>query len=262
MKALVTGFKGFIGSNLYRELFSKGNKVYGWEKDKNYNNPKLEEIVRKVDVIFHVGAISDTSLQDANEMMWYNYHCSKILFDLAQKYNKQVVYSSSAAIYGKKGVPSNIYGWSKLAAEDYGMAICDKFISLRYFNVYGPGEEHKGKMASVAFQGWKLGKFNLFPGNPKRDFVYVKDVVDANIASVEAVKGIYEVGFGKARTFESLLNGIKIPFGYHSKEKIPFWYQNYTCADPTKRVKGWVPEFNIELGTQKYKEYLNETYNG
>lgn len=256
MKTLITGFRGFIGSNLYRELLSKDGKIYGWEKHNDYSDPQLEDIVKDVDVIFHIGAISDTSLQDANEMMWYNYHCSKILFDLAQKHNKQVVYSSSAAVYGKEGVPSNIYGWSKLAAEDYGMATCDKFVSLRYFNVYGPGEEHKGKMSSVAFQGKKLGRFNLFPGNPKRDFVYVKDVVSANLAAVNAEKGIYEVGYGEARTFESLLDGMNVPFGYHSESKIPFWYQNYTCANPDKRIKGWVPQYNVEKGTEDYKQYL------
>ena len=89
------------------------------------------------DIIFHVGAISDTSLQDVAEMMRYNYSASKKLFDLAQAHHKKIIYSSSAACGWGGNEPSNVYGWSKLLAEDYGMAKCDKFVSLRYFNVYG-----------------------------------------------------------------------------------------------------------------------------
>ena len=91
-----------------------------------------------------------------------------------------------------------------------------KFYALRYFNVYGPGEENKGNMASVAFQAHRMGKFDLFPGNPKRDFVYVKDVVSATIYPIfnDILSGVYEVGSGEARTFEDVLNIMGVKYKY------------------------------------------------
>ena len=126
--------------------------VYQIHQDKNQweNDLELENQVKNCDGIFHIGAISDTTLQDCNEMLYWNYTLSKKLFDLARKYDKKVVYSSSAATYGLgNGIPTNIYGWSKQLAEEYGLKANEKFVALRYFNVYGPGEEHKGKMASL-----------------------------------------------------------------------------------------------------------------
>src|SRR5215510_1601565 len=153
-KVLITGHEGFIGKNLSRRF----EGFVGIEKkfidDKKWKE-RLEFCISLCDIIFHVGAISDTSLQDHNEMLKYNYIFSKSIFDIAQAKKKKVIFSSSAAIYGEDGFPTNIYGWSKLLAENYGMAVCDDFVSLRYFNVYGPGEGHKGKMASVAYQAWK-----------------------------------------------------------------------------------------------------------
>ena len=97
----------------------------------------------------------------------YNYEFSRKLFDYAESFDKKVVYSSSAANTGDNGMPSNIYGWSKYVTENYGMAKVSNFVALRYFNVYGPGEEHKGKMASVAYQAYQKGEFKLFPKKPK-----------------------------------------------------------------------------------------------
>ena len=173
MKYLITGHTGFIGKNLLKHISedvvvkieSDWMEIGDWRYD-------LEMVIQDVDVIFHIGAISDTTLQDPTEMLRYNYVFSKELFDLAQKYKKKVIYSSSAACYGDgDGIPNNIYGWSKLMAEQYGIAKCDDFVALRYFNVYGPGEDHKGTMSSIALQSWN-GEINkLFPKKPKRDFV-------------------------------------------------------------------------------------------
>ena len=262
MNILLTGYRGFIGCALYRKLKELGHRVVVIEKSfVDTEIGRIKSRVMAVDLIFHVGAISDTSLEDQSEMLKYNYSFSKQLFDLAQRYKKKVIYSSSAACLGDgDGVPNNIYGWSKLLAEDYGMAKCDEFVSLRYFNVYGPGEQNKGKMASVAYQAWEKEFFRLFPARPKRDFVYIDDVVYANICAMDAPKGIYEVGYGEARTFESLLDGMGIVYTHCDPVETPSWYQYYTCADKEKRVPCWKPRFNVEKGTKRYKEHLNEIF--
>lgn len=264
-KYIVTGTDGFIGSRLKQRLEQDGHEVYNIEQ---HHWPMIEETldqhIWKCDGIFHVGAIADTTLQDPNKMLYYNYTCSKKIFDLARKFNKKVVYSSSAAVYGTDDKPTNIYGWSKLLAEEYGVALFAKnvnFVALRYFNVYGPGESHKGKMASVAYQAWNeehLGNFKLFPGKPKRDFVYIDDVVDANIHAMDSwAYGVYEVGSGKAETFENLIDGMGVKYTYHNEDKIPSWYQFFTQANKEKFIPGWQPKYNILEGTKKYKEYLN-----
>ena len=180
MKILLTGSDGFIGKNVYKRINDNIAPIEIFCIEKDFINSvnwktDLEEYVKQNDVVLHIGAISDTMLKDANKMMKYNYLFSKELFDLAQKHNKKVVYSSSAANTGESGTPSNIYGWSKFITEQYGLAKVNNFYALRYFNVYGPGEEHKGKMASVAHQAWKIGSFTLFPKKPERDFVYIDD---------------------------------------------------------------------------------------
>ena len=256
MKVVLTGSKGFIGSALLKAL-KKQKNTYVWllNQDKNQwnDNYGLDESVKTCDVIFHVGAISDTTLQDCNEMLYWNYTLSKKLFDLARKYNKRVVYSSSAATYGLgDNLPTNIYGWSKKLAEEYGLKACKKFVALRYFNVYGPGEDHKGKMASVAYQAYKKGSFTLFPKKPKRDFVYIDDVVNANLAAAKLDRGVFDVGYGEAVLFEDLVSGMGINYNYTSEDKIPSWYQYYTCADKKMRVPGWVPKYDVKKGTKKY----------
>jgi len=259
---IVTGTDGFIGKRVadhlerFNHTIIRITQEVGWDME-------LENNVKSCDGIFHIGAISDTTLQDANIMLYYNFTLSKRLFDLARKYDKRVVYSSSAANYGNgDGVPNNIYGWSKLLAEEYGLQACKKFVALRYFNVYGPGEEHKGKMASVAYQAWNeehLGNFKLFPGEPKRDFVYIDDVVDANIHAMENwVHGVFEVGSGKAETFESLVGGMEIEYEYHDKDKIPGWYQFFTEADERKFMPNWKPKYNVQKGTKKYRDWLDK----
>ena len=151
-KALVTGALGFVGSNLYKELSKRGYtintieetllKITEWKYDLLY----YLNIINP-DVIFHVGACANTLETDANYMMTRNYESTKVICDWCVINNKPIVYSSSAANYGDTGLyPSNLYGWSKYIAEDY-VTKCGG-ISLRYFNVYGPGEQYKGNMAS------------------------------------------------------------------------------------------------------------------
>ena len=141
----------------------------------------------------------------------------------------------------------------------------EDFIALRYFNVYGPGEENKGNMSSVAHQAHLImqkgmGKFMLFPGNPKRDFVYIEDVVDATIYPIfnDVSKGVYEVGSGEARTFEDVLDLMEIPYEYRDEKDTPDGYQFFTEANVDNFMEDWKPQYNLEKGIKKYKDYLNE----
>ena len=257
-KYIVTGTDGFIGKKVAKAIEASGNDVIsitqfnGWDLE-------LSDKVKECDGIFHIGAISDTTVQDANKMLYFNYTLSKRLFDLARKYDKKIVYSSSAANYGSgDGIPNNIYGWSKLLAEEYGLKACEKFVALRYFNVYGPGEEHKGKMASVAYQSYLQGDFKLFPGEIRRDFVFIDDVVEANLQAMKLDRGLFDVGTGNAEKFEDLVGGMNIQFDYHTEDKIPKWYQFFTQADRKKFIPGWEPLYNVKKGTKLYREYLDE----
>jgi len=260
MNILLTGSNGFIGKNIHKKL--QHENVFCLEKGFMDNKDwlvDLEKYVDDSDAILHVGAISDTMLKDPNEMLKYNYVFSKHLFDLAEKHNKKVIYSSSAANKGQTGNPSNIYGWSKFITEQYGLAKVKNFYALRYFNVYGPGEEHKGKMASVAYQAWKIGSFNLFPKKPERDFVFIDDVVDATLYPLlnDVERGVYEVGSGRAHTFEDVLDLMEIPFTYKNEKEIPSGYQFFTLSQPLLYIKGWEPKTDLKNGIKKYKKYLN-----
>jgi ADP-L-glycero-D-manno-heptose 6-epimerase len=267
--AIVTGSKGFIGKNLVNKL--QKNTQYNVVEinedifnDDNWDNNLINILKKnKPNVIFHVGACSDTLEKDVNYMMKLNFESTKILTDYCVNNNSKIIYSSSAANYGENNkYPSNLYGWSKYVAEKY--VISNKGVGLRYFNVYGPGEEHKGKMSSIAYQSFikeKNGQeCKLFPFNPTRDFVYVEDVIDANLYAEENynnVKGyFYDVGFGESRSFEDILNIMNIPFTYHEEDKIPKGYQFYTCSDKKFWMKGWYPKYNLEKGLMEYKNYL------
>jgi ADP-L-glycero-D-manno-heptose 6-epimerase len=268
-KILITGTKGFIGSQLKIELEKLGHKIYElnedyFELDSWYSELYVSLRNMDIDVIFHVGACSDTLEQDVNYMMTRNYESTKILTDFASQKNIPLIYSSSAANYGtNNNHPSNLYGWSKYIAEGY--VISNGGIALRYFNVYGPGEDKKGRMASVAHQMFLKKKNNqeikLFPNKPLRDFVYIKDIIDANIYAWENFEILkekyYEVGSGDARGFEDVLNYMGIDFEYSDQSMIPVGYQYYTCSNKTKWMNGWKPKWDLELGIKNYLEFLN-----
>jgi nucleoside-diphosphate-sugar epimerase len=169
-----------------------------------------------------------------------------------------MIYSSSAASYGTNGeYPSNLYGWSKYVAEQY--VISNGGIALRYFNVYGPGEEHKGNMASMAYQMMKAESAKLFPGEPKRDFIYVDDVAIANLhafAHYDVLSGKkYDVGLGEAHSFEYIADALDITYTYHDPSAIPEGYQFYTCSNPRNWMPGWAPEYSIKTTLQLCKTY-------
>ena len=114
-------------------------------------------------------------------------------------------------------------------------------------------------MASVAYQAWKIGSFNLFPKKPERDFVFIDDVVDATLYPLlnDVKRGVYEVGSGRAHTFEDVLNLMEIPFTYKNEKEIPSGYQFFTLSQPLLYIKGWEPKIDLKNGIKKYKKYLN-----
>lgn len=267
-RAVVTGAAGFIGKNLGAELESLGWVIYGVLEnhlDLDEWEDKLQKEIDafKPDAIFHVGACSNTLELRSQYIMERNFQSTKFLVDWCKNNSIPLIYSSSAANYGINGrYPSNLYGWSKYVAEAYVSS--NEFVSLRYFNVYGPGEENKDNMASFYHQAFSMrskGRVpKLFPGDPRRDFVYIKDVISANLAAFENSKicagGIYDIGTSNPRSFEEGLEIIGIEYSYASNDAIPIGYQNYTCADLEKRLPGWTPKFQLEDGLSDYLEYL------
>ena len=266
-RVLVTGADGFIGKNLAATLKEEA-QIFCLSEDnlddarwKDVWNHFLEEASPAV--IFHVGACSDTLEQNVYFMMHRNYETTKFLMDWCVNNSVPMIYSSSAASYGvTEDYPSNLYGWSKYVAEDY--VVSNSGIALRYFNVYGPGEERKGKMASIVYQMYKRHQGNLecklFPKRPLRDFVYVKDVVSANIhayKNYESLRGsYYDVGSGQSRAFEDILDLLEIEYSYHSTHTIPEGYQFFTCSDKEKWLPGWAPEYQLEAGIEDYGKVL------
>jgi ADP-L-glycero-D-manno-heptose 6-epimerase len=256
-KVIITGHKGFVG----KCLFEKFTSVIGIDEkyDESYINNFLN--IHQPDVVFHIGACSDTLATDIGYVMEKNYLSTKWITDWCIHNGKKIIYASSAAVYGSDNKrPSNLYGWSKLMGEDY--VVAKGGIALRYFNVYGPGEEHKGKMASMIYQNLNNNEIKLFPGKPKRDFVYIDDIVDANLYALEnydSLKGNwYEVGSGESNTFETIFDILGLVYQYYDESQIPNGYQFNTLSLKEKWMPGWTPKFNLEKGIQKYKKYLNE----
>ncbi len=262
-RAIITGTNGFIGGSLRNKLQSDFEIIEINEDifDKSDWQKSLKDIISDVDAFFHVGACSNTLEDDVNYMMSRNFESTKIISDTCVEKGIKLIYSSSAAVYGVDGkIPSNLYAWSKWVSECY--VVKNKGIALRYFNVYGPGESHKGRMSSVAYQMYMKNKngevINLFPLKPKRDFVYIGDVIDANIHAYNSnISGYFDVGSGDARTFEDVLDILDIKYGYTLSDDIPNGYQFFTESDRNKWMPGWNPKYNIELGLSSYKRYLD-----
>jgi nucleoside-diphosphate-sugar epimerase len=257
MVVLVTGHKGFIGKN----LFNKFTSVIGLDDryDETYITNFLD--IHNPDVVFHIGACSDTLATDIGFVMEKNYLSTKWITDWCVKNDKKIIYASSAAVYGSDGRrPSNLYGWSKLMGEDY--VVAKGGIALRYFNVYGPGEEHKGRMASMIYQNLNKNEVKLFPGKPKRDFVYIDDIISANLYALEnydTLKGKwYEVGSGESNTFEAIFDHLGLIYQYYDESEIPKGYQFETLSLKQNWMPGWNSKFDLKKGITQYKKYLDE----
>ena len=327
MNIVVTGAAGFIGSRIVAALNREGAgriiAVDNLENSAKFTNlaecdiddylDKREFLARvangefdgAVDAVLHQGACSDTMESDGRYMMENNYRYSRRLLDWCQEEEVPLLYASSAAVYGagpkfaegrRFESPLNVYGYSKLLFDQCVRARLPErtaqIAGFRYFNVYGPNEAHKGRMASVAWHGFNQfmdsGKVKLFVGSAgypdggqQRDFVHVDDVVNANLWFLEnpEVSGIYNCGTGRAQAFNdvamAVANGVRHArgeprlglaelVGGGAIEYIPFppallgKYQSFTQADLSNlRAAGYPGEFRpVEEGVDDYVRQL------
>jgi ADP-L-glycero-D-manno-heptose 6-epimerase len=230
------------------------------------------------DYIFHEAAISDTTALEQDLMIRTNLNAYKDLLDMAVRQGANMIYASSGATYGDapspqrvgREAPQNVYGFSKLMMDhlsrDYMKREEIGIVGLRYFNVYGPREFFKNKTASMVVQfGHQIlsGKNpRLFEGSDKilRDFIYIEDIIQANVLAMHPKEnGIYNVGTGKARSFQSIVNTLQKELGTELEcEYIPNpfvgRYQFHTEADigSTMRGLGYKPRFELEDGIKAY----------
>ncbi|MCI7353361.1 MAG: ADP-glyceromanno-heptose 6-epimerase [[Actinobacillus] rossii] len=304
---IVTGGAGMIGSNIVKALNDMGRKdilVVDNLKDgtKFVNLVDLDiadycdkedflasiiagDELGEIDVIFHEGACSATTEWDGKYLMHNNYEYSKELLHYCLDREIPFFYASSAATYGDKTEfveerqfegPLNAYGYSKFLFDQYVRDILPEANSpvcgFKYFNVYGPREQHKGSMASVAFhlntQINKSENPKLFAGSEHflRDFIYVGDVAAVNIwAWQNGVSGIFNLGTGKAQSFKEVADAVVKFHGKGSIETIPFpehlksRYQEYTQANLGKlRAAGCDYQFkDVATGVAEYMAWLN-----
>ena len=326
MRVVVTGAAGFIGSNLVHGLNAIGvddvvavDDLTDGPKYRNLLGARLSDYfdkddfyarfaggaLGKVAVVFHQGACSDTMEHNGRFMLDNNYRRSRDLLDACQAQGTRLLYASSAATYGGSAAfkeepqfeqPLNVYGWSKLLFDNIVRralpAVQSQVVGFRYFNVYGPREQHKGRMASVAFHHFNQfrsgGKVDLFgghagfaPGTQSRDFVFVDDVVAVNLWFLQHPQhsGIFNLGTGRAQPFNdvatAVVNGCRraagqppltlqqqlsggliayVPF----PEALVGKYQSYTQADlGALRSTGCDVKFaDVATGVARYVDWL------
>jgi ADP-L-glycero-D-manno-heptose 6-epimerase len=280
MEKLGNGNLKYLGT--YKNLIDLECEIICGDLKDIYNN--LYDKKYNFDVIYHLAAVSDTRAENQNDILNNNLTPIKSIINLANIFNSRIVYASSAAVYGslskKKCIvgeesPENIYAFSKLSMDNYIKENPpDKgFVGLRYFNVFGPGEDNKDKTASVANQILKnikdLKDINLFENSDKifRDFVYIQDVVEATLKAGSAnLSGVVNIGSGIAENFQTLadiiLNETKHPVSInYIKNPYKDGYQFYTraCLEETKRIINWKPRFSLKMGIV---DYLEKNQNG
>ena len=302
-KILVTGGAGFIGSNLALALQERFPGAWivvvddfrsgSFENLKGFRGDVVGADVSRIDwesqfrrekfdAIFHEASITDTTEHDQLLQVHDNVEGFRRLLEFAKPKRTPIVYASSAATYGQTtgvnredqpAAPANIYAFSKMVLDNltrfYGTgAGALKIVGLRYFNVYGPREAHKLKVASMIFQLHEQMKAARRPrvfkhGEQKRDFVYVKDVVAQTIAALGASKsGIYNAGSGRARSFNDIIEILNREMGTNLAPDYfdnPYaFYQSYTEADMSRAKKDlkFVPRYTLELGIADYVNWL------
>ena len=244
------------------------------------------EVNYKFDYIFHEAAISDTTAQEQDLMIKTNVNAYKDLLDLAVAHNANMIYASSAATYGNaespqrvgREAPNNVYGFSKLSMDhlsrEYMKSSDISIVGLRYFNVYGAGEYFKNSTASMVLQfGHQIlaGKNpKLFEGSDKilRDFIYIGDIIQANVKAMQPKEsGIYNVGTGKARSFQDIVDILQKELGTSlTCEYIPNpfvgSYQFHTEADiaTSREGLGYEPAYEMEDGIKAYVSEIKRIY--
>jgi ADP-L-glycero-D-manno-heptose 6-epimerase len=321
MATVVTGAAGFIGSRLVEGLNRRGitdiiavDNLADADKFRNLARceiadyldqaelvPALERLSGEVEAVFHQGACSDTMESDGRYMMDNNYRYSRALLEWCQEEEVPFLYASSAAVYGagpdyreerRCEKPLNVYGYSKFLFDQHVRRVlsgsASQVAGLRYFNVYGPNEAHKGRMASVAFHAFNQfraeGKVKLFVGSDgyrdgeqRRDFIHVDDVVSVNLWLLErpGISGIFNCGTGKAQTFNRVAAAVINTVRGTSKtlhdlqaegliEYIAFppqlagRYQSFTEADMSKlKAAGYPGQFmGVDQGVAAYVKEL------
>lgn len=313
---IVTGAMGFIGSNLVGHLHQEGyqdlvvvDDFYKWKKEPNLSGKRVLEwvhrdlfmayfakIAPRVHAVFHLGARTDTISEDKEIFEKLNFKYSRDIWRICTKHAIPLIYASSAATYGDgqfgfkddhEGIerlqPLNAYAASKHDMDIWALSqktAPPNWYALKFFNVYGPNEGHKGRMASVVYHAFHQirdsGRLKLFKshhpeykdGDQLRDFIYVKDVLNMimDIFEKRPASGIYNVGTGKSRTFLDLGNAcfdaVNIPVNIEYidmpldlREK----YQYFTEADMSKWEAAGLslPSYSLEKGVKEYiQQYL------
>lgn len=306
-RIIVTGAAGFVGSNLVRALnargydeivavddLSDGDKFKNlagcgiadyWDRDEFRADIRRWNLRNDINLVFHQGACADTTESDGRYMMDVNYSYSKEILNWCLERRIPLVYASSASVYGLRRHcvedpahenPLNVYAYSKWQFDNYARRLFGEakstVVGLRYFNVYGPGESHKERMASMVWQLWKQletsGVARLFEGtegfadgDQRRDFVAVSDVAGVNLffGLGPTHTGIYNVGTGQARSFNDVARALIRKLGRGRIEYIPFpeslagKYQSFTEADTKQlRAAGYDASFaTIEQGIER-----------
>jgi ADP-L-glycero-D-manno-heptose 6-epimerase len=314
---IVTGGAGFIGANIVKQLNARGytdvmvvDDLRDGAKFVNIADCEIKDYLDKnaflrriesgqamggrIEAVFHQGACTTTTEWDGRYMLENNYEYPKALLHYCLARRVSFLYASSASVYGTGSVfreqgrferPLNVYAYSKFLFDQYVSRLLptvdSQIVGLRYFNVYGPREQHKGRMASVAFhfhnQVLKEGKVRLFcgshgyaDGEQRRDFIYVGDVVDVNLWLLDnpGVSGIFNLGTGRSQTFNEMARAVIAHYGRGEIEYIPFpehlkgRYQSFTQADMTRLIgAGLNHRFKpVEEGVSLYLEVLNKAF--
>ena len=309
---VVTGGAGFIGSGVIRALNERKmdnlivvDNLGSADKWKNLVGKRFLDVLHKdklfewlegreddIEAFIHLGACSSTVEKDANYLLENNYRYTLRLAEYALKHGHRFIYASSAATYGdgSRGFsdradldqlePLNMYGYSKHLFDLWlkNQNLLDKVVGLKYFNVFGPNEYHKGRMSSAILKmvpdALNTGKIRLFkssepekyPGGGQiRDFIYVKDVAQMTIQFLENdLGGIFNIGSGKEETWNALAQAVIGALG--KKVEIEYIemppdligkYQNYTCAEMSKSSQLLLPHYSLEAAVKDYvQNYL------
>ena len=247
MKILLTGYKGFIGSHMFRALETHGHHVavYDWGE--------ILPSVMEQDWVIHMGAISSTTERNIEKVMQQNVDFTQQLYEACHTFGVNFQYSSSASVYGLVSTfredaeldPRTPYAWSKYLTERYIQRhpMGPRAQIFRYFNVYGPeGEEHKGSQASpyaqFKRQAKETGRIQVFEGSDRflRDFVPVSKIVDTHLKFLDVKEsGIWNVGTGQPRSFMAVAEEFGVPITtIPMPDVLKDSYQKYTCADMTR----------------------------